>query len=131
MKFKFMFNGIISLSAFMSIFTSCSVVMAANKSGTSIDKVQASRSRGQVLSYGPTIISTEKLSTGELVETYQFKKEKGSAARALMHGALDVCTLGVWEVVGTPVEACMDEEKFFVVKIFYDSKENVIKMELS
>lgn len=50
--------------AIICFLTSCSVVMAAKKEGTSIDEVQSSRSRGQILSTGPKIISSEKLPTG-------------------------------------------------------------------
>ena len=76
------------------------------------------------------MISSERLSSGELVEVYQFQKERGSAARALMHGVLDVSTCGLWEVVGTPIEACVDEDKYFTIKVLYDEKENVNRVEL-
>lgn len=33
------------------------------------------------------------------------------AGRAFFHGAADVLTLGVWEVVGTPAEAVFDGDK--------------------
>jgi hypothetical protein len=104
--------------------------MAARKEGTNIDTVQSSRSRGQFISCGATVISSERLPTGELVEVYQYKKEKGSAARALMHGVLDVGTCGLWEVLGTPIEACVDENKYFTIKVYYDGNENVTKVEL-
>lgn len=130
MNIKNVFSVNIGLAAVMCCLTSCSVIMAARKEGTSIDNIQSSRSRGQLLSLGATIVSSERLSTGELVEVYQFKKEKGSAARALMHGVLDVSTFGLWEVVGTPVEVCMTDDKSFVMKVFYDAQENITKMEL-
>lgn len=110
--------------------TSCSVIMAAKKEGTSIDKVQACRSRGQFLSYGAVIVSSERMPSGELVETYQFQKEKGSAARALMHGALDIGTLGLWEAIGTPIEACVDEKSYFSIRVYYDENELSKKIEL-
>lgn len=129
MKLKNCINVFVCL-AVVACLTSCSVVMAARKQGTSIDNVQASKSRGQILSHGATIISSERLPSGELVEVYQFKKEQGSAARAFMHGLLDVSTFGIWEVVGTPVEVCMTDDKCYVVKVYYDSDENINRMEL-
>ena len=118
------------LSFISLILSSCSVVMAANKEGTNIETVQASRTRGQFLSCGANVISSERLSTRELVEVYQFQKERGSAVRALMHGVLDVGTLGLWEVVGTPLEAYVDEKKYFTIRVFYDENEGVNKVEL-
>ncbi len=45
------------------------------------------------------------------VDVFSFKQgySKGTkAARALVHGAADVATLGIWEVVGIPVESIAD-----------------------
>lgn len=125
MKFRnlLLFFSVLALS-------SCSVVMAAKKEGTSIDKLQDSRTRAQVLSYGPAIISSERNECGELIEVYQFKKEQGSAARAFMHGMLDVSTFGIWEVVGTPIEAAIHEERYYIIKIRYDQQEQISAIEL-
>lgn len=114
----------------LCVLSSCSVVMAARKEGTSIEKVQGCRTRGQFLSSGAKVISSERLSCGDLIEVYQFQKEKGSAARAFMHGLLDVSTCGLWEVVGTPIEACVDDRGYFSIKVFYDCNENIKKIEL-
>lgn len=126
---KLLLKSLICLS-FIAIISSCSVMMAAKKEGTNIDKVQACRTRGQFLSYGPVIVNSERMPTGELVETYQYQKERGSAVRALMHGVLDVSTCGVWEVVGTPIEACIDEKSYFSIKVYYDEQEIAQKIEL-
>ncbi len=126
---KILTNTLILLSC-LCFLCSCSVVMAAKKEGTSLDKVQICRSRGQFLALGAKVISSERLSTGELVEVYQFQKETGSAARAFMHGALDVGTCGLWEVVGTPIEACVDDKTFFSLRVYFDECENCKKIEL-
>lgn len=112
-----------------SLCTSCSVAMAARKEGVSIDKVQASRTRGQILACGATVVSSDRQPNGELVEVYQMQKERGSAARALMHGVLDISTLGMWEAIGTPIEAC-DTKEFFTIKVFYACDETIRKVEL-
>jgi hypothetical protein len=112
------------------ILSSCSVIMAGKKSGTSIEKVQNSRTRWQVLSKGATIVESQRLPTGELTELYRFKKEKGSNARAFMHAILDIGTCGLWEVVGTPVEVIIDDEVYYFVRVVYDSHDNIIRMEL-
>lgn len=121
---------IMILIAFSPILASCSVIMAAKKDGTNIEKVQACRSRGQFLALGGIVVHSERTIDSELIETYQFKKESGSTARALMHGVLDVSTLGLWEVVGTPIEVCSNDKTCFSIKVYYDKNENVKKMEL-
>ena len=127
---KYTFIKILSLCAIPLLFSSCSVAMAARKSGTNIETVQAARTRGQFLACGATVIGSERMPSGELVETYQYQKEKGSAARAFMHGVLDVSTCGLWEVVGTPIEACVNDEKYFTIRVFYDLYGNATKVEL-
>ena len=113
----------------MFVFTSCSVVMAARKEGTSIDKVQSSRTRGQILSYVSKVVSSDRLNNGDLIEVYQVLKERGCAARAFMHGILDVSTLGLWEVVGTPIES-FDTKEYFTIKVYYSCNESIQKVEL-
>ncbi len=44
-----------------------------------------------------------------------------------MHGLLDVATLGIWEVAGTPIEGTKNNERFYVYKVQYDHEGNVIK----
>ena len=46
-----------------------------------------------------------------------------------MHGVLDVCTLGVWEAVGTPIEG-FDKKEFFCLEVVYDCNENVKSVSL-
>ena len=47
-----------------------------------------------------------------------------------MHGVLDVSTCGLWEVVGTPIEACVNDERYFTIRVFYDPYGNATKVEL-
>jgi hypothetical protein len=46
-----------------------------------------------------------------------------SAGRAAFHGAMDVMTLGLWEVVGTPIEGFQGEKRR--VTIIYDKDNKV------
>ena len=112
------------------VTTSCSVCMAARKEGVDISKVQACTTRGQILAYGVTVISSERTSEGNLVEVYQIQKPRGSAARAFMHGALDVSTFGLWEVIGTPIEACADQKEYIMVRVYYNCQEIVQSIQL-
>ena len=114
----------------LCLFSSCSVMMAAKKEGVSVNRVQSCCSRGQLLGCGAKILSSTRCPNGQLVEEYQFEKERGSAARALMHGALDVCTWGLWEVIGTPIEACVDNKEYFAIRVFYNADETVSRVEL-
>ncbi len=114
----------------LCVLSSCSVVMAAKKDGTNISKVQQCKTRNQFICLGGKIINSDRMPNGDLIEVYQFKNERGSAARALMHGVLDVATLGIWEAVGTPIEG-LDKVEYFCVKVWYDENEYVKGVSLS
>lgn len=64
------------------------------------------------------------------VEIYHFTQgySKGAkAATAVLFGAADVCTLGLWEVAGTPIEALASGTKM-TVKVIYDHTMHVRKV---
>lgn len=111
-------------------FTGCSIYMAANKTGADIASVQKCSTRVQFINLGAKIISSERLSDGNLVEIYQIKAEQGSAVRAIMHGLLDLSTGFIWEIAGTPIEATMSKDQFITVKVTYGPGDTVLKAEL-
>lgn len=121
---------IISLLLSSILFSSCSVVMASNRAGVDIDQVQNVASRTQLIALGAVPVTSETNSEGQLVETYQIEQERGSIARAFMHGLLDLSTGFLWELAGTPIESSLDQKKSFSVKVTFDEQEQIQKMEL-
>lgn len=112
--------------------TSCSVVMSASKSGTSIEDLAQSKTRTAVIiNDGVEIVHTERDPDDNhiIYEDYLVQKPKGSTWRAVMHGLLDVATLGIWEVVGTPVELSKGDKIYVPIRIFYDENEEITKLE--
>jgi hypothetical protein len=62
---------------------------------------------------------------GLRLDTYEYQiGNEPSAARAIGHGALDIVTLGIWEVVGTPVEGFQGEK--CRMTICYDGNDRVV-----
>ncbi|MCE5319445.1 MAG: hypothetical protein LLG04_19025 [Parachlamydia sp.] len=105
--------------------------MAGKKSGTDITRVQRCSTRVQFLNLGATILKSERLPDGSLVEIYQFKKEKGSTSRALMHGVLDALTGCTWELIGTPMELYIDSEEFITIRVTYGQNDTVLSAEFN
>ncbi len=63
---------------------------------------------------------------GNYVDSYKIVKGNApSVGRAAMHGALDVLTIGIWEVIGTPVEMGAANEDHFRYVVFYDSQQKI------
>ena len=112
------------------LLSGCSVFMAAKKEGVSIDELSQCRTRSCVISKGAVPTKTEKNEQGDTIEAYTVQERKGSTARAVMHGVLDVLTLGIWEVAGTPIEGAMGGKKNYSIRIIYDKDENVKKVEM-
>ncbi len=46
------------------------------------------------------------------------------AGRAFFHGAADLLTIGLWEIVGTPVEGSFNGQKM-TVRVIYDENDIV------
>lgn len=58
---------------------------------------------------------------------FSFKQGYGKAAkfgRAMKHGVADIATLGLWEIIGTPVESAFDGNNV-AYQITYDENDNV------
>jgi hypothetical protein len=70
----------------------------------------------------PTTSST--LENGMRVDIYEYELgNEPSAGRAIAHGVMDILTLGLWEIVGTPIEAFQGEKR--QITITYDNNDCV------
>jgi len=104
--------------------------MAAKKEGVSIDELNQCRTRSCIIVKGAIPIDAKKNEYGEIIEeTYQVQKPKGSAGRAVMYGVLDVFTLGIWEVVGTPIEGSVGKKEMYPIKIYYEDGGKINRVE--
>ncbi len=106
----------------------CSVYMAANqpdKKDVSVFNVGTPRTH--VIAEAGRPLYTKEKADGTLTDTFVFVQGYSSgskAGRALFHGAADVLTLGLWEVIGTPVEAIASGTDV-KVQVEYDANEKV------
>ena len=109
------------------ILQSCSVYMAANQEdrkdvsvfSKGTDRLYVIGAIGQ-----PTATSTRN---GNKVDTFQFTQgysDGSKVGRVLAHGTMDVLTLGLWEVIGTPIEAVADGQEV-TIEVVYDKKDKV------
>jgi hypothetical protein len=75
-------------------------------------------------------VDIQKNDDGTITDTYSFIQgySKGAkAGRAIGHGIMDVMTLGLWEIVGSPTEAIASGDKV-VVRVKYDKSKLVDKV---
>lgn len=104
--------------------------MAAKHEGVSVSDIEDCETRLCFLKLGPEILDKKENGDGSLTEIYRVKRERGSSARSFTHGVLSLGTLGVWNVVGTPIEGLMSSDEFIVFRVFYDTKEKAKKVEI-
>lgn len=67
---------------------------------------------------------------GKWIDTYLIiSGDEPSTLRAIGHSALDVVTLGLWEVIGTPIELAVGSEDHDRFEIFYDENDKIERLE--
>lgn len=72
------------------------------------------------------IVDRHQEEDGQYMETYRAMARKSGLnySRAAGHGVLDVVTLGVWEVAGTPVEGAISNNRGYITaRVTYPYKE--------
>ena len=118
------------ISLFM--FAACSVYMAAKKQGVRFEELSQCKTKGCLQAKGAIPIGSKKNKDGVLVETYKVQKPTGSTARAVMHGVLDIATLGIWEIAGTPIEGAKGKKGYISIKVYFENDDDTIqKVELA
>ena len=105
----------------------CAVVMAAKQpDAKDLSVLTPGTPRSTLVGeLGPPAWSGER--DGAKVEVFAFVdgySKPVKAARAFFHGAADVFTFGLWEVIGTPAEAIFNGSKM-KIEVVYDEQERV------
>lgn len=96
-------------SAILCLMTACSPVMAAKQDDyINVEAVKPGVHKRIVLSTFGSPMQNYTNAKGEKCDIFKFRQgyKKGTkVGRAILHGTADFLTLGLWEIVGTPVEA--------------------------
>lgn len=118
------------LSLAVLFVASCSVVMATQQPGRKdLSVLTNGVDRERVIAELGTPLTTEE-KAGKKTDVFYCRQGYSTGAkagRAIFHGAADVFTLGLWEVVGTPVEAVANGTDIKVA-VCYDANGKVEKV---
>ncbi len=109
---------LLSLLLIVVSLSGCSAVMAAKgKREANVSALQYGDTKNMVLAkigYQPIRSYMDK---EKQVEVYEIEYgNEASTGRAIAHGTLDILTLGIWELVGTPMEAVKGEKTYLTVE---------------
>ncbi len=125
------FQKIIIFPIIALLISSCSVGMALSgheQKDTSVFYYGAHRSFVHAKTGLPSHTVQDK--EEKWIDTYiVIKGNEPSAGRAIGHGIMDVLTLGVWEVIGTPIEAVAGGEEHDRYTIYYDGDDKIEKVD--
>lgn len=107
--------------------TSCSVGMAmSGKKDPDLTVIKKGVHREEIELQLGSPIKTAVQEDGTVVAIYEYEiGNEPSPGRAVAHGAMDVLTFGLWEIVGTPVELATGTQ--YQISIHYDKDECIIK----
>lgn len=118
------------LSLIIVVIASCAVIKATNQPGAKdMSVLNKNTPRANVIAeLGKPVMSEVK--NGQQIDVFNFTQGYSTAAktaRALGHSVADVMTLGLWEVVGTPIEGIANGE-VNQVEVFYGKDKKVTKV---
>ncbi len=101
------FKLLLALLLSAPLLKGCSVGMAlSGEKDPDLSVVREGTSRAEVEFQLGQPVEVNTKTPGKTSAKYQYTLGNDpSAGRAIAHGAMDVLTFGVWEIVGTPVEA--------------------------
>jgi hypothetical protein len=121
---------LLALFVLASSVNGCAVYMAANQpEKKDIGVLKPGTPRNALIAeFGAPVQSTSK--DGNKSDIFTFTQgysglERGG--RAVLHGAADVFTLGLWEVIGTPIEGYANGTKISI-EVLYDRDDRVAKV---
>jgi len=112
----------------LGFLSACSVGMAMSGSDNpNLGAVKVGATRGEVELQLGSPIRSASLDNGRRTDIYEYEiGNEPSAGRAVGHGVMDVLTLGLWEVVGTPIEGFQGEK--YQATISYDENDRVVEI---
>ena len=124
-RHAFVFVGLLLVGG-VPLLQGCSVGMALSGSeNPDLGAVRVGATRGAVELQLGSPIKTTTAEGGRRVDVYAYEiGNEPSAGRAVAHGAMDVVTFGLGEVVGTPIEGVQGET--YHAAITYDRDDRVV-----
>jgi hypothetical protein len=115
--------------ALVAVLAACSVGMAlSGEENPDLGAIRVGAARGEVELHLGAPIKSASLDDGRRADVYEYQiGNQPSAGRAIGHGVMDVLTLGLWEVVGTPIEGVQGDT--YHATITYDRADKVVEIQ--
>lgn len=117
--------GILYAALYLAL-AGCSVGMAmSGKKDPNLGAFRVGSTRGEVELQLGSPMSTTSTVEGRRVDLYEYEiGNEPSGGRAIAHGVMDVLTLGLWEIIGTPIEGFQGTKHRLTIT--YDNEDRVL-----
>lgn len=116
--------GGLALAALVASTSACSVGMAlSGDENPDLAACRVGASQASIEEQVGPPVTVQSTADGGTACVYEYRiGNEPSPGRAIAHGAMDVLTFGLWEVVGTPVEAVQGQK--YQMTVVYDADGN-------
>jgi outer membrane protein assembly factor BamE (lipoprotein component of BamABCDE complex) len=122
---RFIVLGMLMIA--FGVNTGCAVSKAANQPDKKdVNLFSKGTSRAKIIAEFGTPMNSE-MRNGKREDIYKFTQGYSTGAktgRALFHGAADIATLGLWELIATPTEGAFDGDNM-AFKVVFDENDRV------
>ncbi|MDH3663151.1 MAG: outer membrane protein assembly factor BamE [Alphaproteobacteria bacterium] len=97
---------LVALVISVPLLSSCAVYMAASgEKEPDLGAIKTGATRSDVELHLGEPVSSSEMPDGRRYAVYEYQiGNEPSTGRAVAHGTMDVLTLGLWEIIGTPIE---------------------------
>jgi outer membrane protein assembly factor BamE (lipoprotein component of BamABCDE complex) len=128
---KFRVSKLMTVLGLIGLLNACSAYEAANQpDAKNLSLLKPGTERAYLVAeFGKPVLS-EIGRSGERSDIFTFVDgyhSANKAGRAIFHGAADVMTLGLWELIATPMEGHYSGKKMSV-QVTYDKNDRVRKI---
>ena len=114
--------------ASLLLLAGCSVYKASDLQGATVEDLTKCTNKDCYLGLGAQVLESKVNTDGTSDVIYKVKRKNGNAGRALVYGVADLFTLGLWEIVGTPLEGYVSDNESIVFKVNYAAGGTVNKL---
>ena len=107
----------------------CSVVMAlSGEENPDLSAITIGATRGEVELHLGSPIKSVVIADGERTDVYEYEYgDEPSRSNAIAYGVMDIYFIGLWELVGTPIEGTRGEHYYATIEYDQDDKVTAFK----
>jgi hypothetical protein len=106
----------------------CSVYMAWQEKGVSVNDVRNCADRGCFMALGSQELESKTRRDGTTAVVYKVLRKNGDKGRSVGYAYKDLMTGGMSEVIFTPLEGYLSDNDSIIFKVIYNKADEAVKL---